>query len=92
MNPCWHRTLAQVQALDAVRVQAFVAKRERGLPSRHLGKMGDKLGDARVLRENQLLGGSMELVARKPFELFEVAGELFDHHLPLSNEVYSHVF
>ena len=52
MYTCWHGALAQVEAGNAVFVKALVAKLERGLPARHLGKMGNKLGDGPVLHEN----------------------------------------
>ena len=79
MYACRHSAFAQVQVFYAVVVEALVAKLECGLSSRHLGEMCDELGDGRVLDENQLLGGLNELVARKLFELREVALEGFDH-------------
>ena len=78
---CWHGALAQVQVLYAVLVETLVAELERGLPRRHLGEMRNELGNVRVLRENQLLGGPNERVMGKCFELHAVALEFLDHPL-----------
>ena len=56
MDACGHSAFAQVQALDAVLVQATVAKLDRGLPARHLREVRDELGDASVLGNDQLFG------------------------------------
>jgi len=50
------------------------------------------MSSAFILALDQRLGGPIELVVRKPFELGEVGLEFFDHRLSRSNELYSGLF
>ena len=92
MNARGHGPFAQVEPPGGIVVQTLVPKLERRLSLGHLGEMRNELGDAPILALDQRLGGPIELVVRKSFELGEVGLEFFDHHLFRSNELYSGLF
>ena len=76
------RAFAQMKPLDAVVKRALVTELERDLPPRHLGDMGDELGNILFLSADQFLRRTIELAVRQMFELSEVLLESFEHRLP----------